>query len=1312
MERVRRRWWTATITLAAGVVVFGALLTAIFQLVMLIAPGYREDLAAYVSRVAGQPVDIGGVGLGWSGLAPRLELSDITLYGEDGQTPALSAERVRLGFGVMRLVNGDTTPQRLELSGVELFAQIDAEGRFSLRGLDTSGMPARGHQDWLRQLGRFQSVRLSRCELLLQDARLRGAEPRFRLIDAEIEFSEGEGEASAELALPASMGSRVRLNARIRGDLERPDTWNGRWNLRVDGLAGLPWIDAALAPDAALGFRSTELVLDGAVSGGHLGAMDLRLDAGALVGRKAQREFVLRDLGLSAHLQPEAQGWTLDVSSVEASGTQGPWPESQARVRLLRGPDGAPWTLEAQASYLNLGDLAPWLHLLPEQATLAERIGRATGALRALVLRFTPDPAGARYSLRADLDAFGLSGGEHMPGVEGISGGLSASESGGRLDVREGPLALNYAKVFARTVAFERVSAQIDWTRTGQGWQLRAPRIDWALEGGRGEGVLDLFLPRAGAGSPRIKLDTRFSAADVTRFKPYMPLFWHDHLRQWLDRAIVAGRAPAGRLRIEGELADFPFDAKPGLFALDIDAADAHLAFAPDWPAVERLAAHLEFRGNALAIRGDSGTVSGTRVEKVEARIDNLRDPRLQIAGEAQGDAARFYEFLRASPLAAPLSGLLTRTRAAGDAVVAVALDVPLHQVKDTRALGEVRLRGVRLDVEGLPEPVRDVRGSLAFHNHGVSADALQASLYATPVLASLGQDESGALQLLASFEFKPDAAGTGASALLPAFLRTRLEGSSRWQAAVPLNGEQAGRVRLSSDLQGLALRLPAPLDKPAGDAWPTTLDLGSDRNFPLRATLALADRVGMDLAFDRRDADTLELQRARIRSGPGAPPRAEDDGIFIGGTAAELEPLRWIAALGASSDAPEARADTAAGARLPVHADLNVGRLRLGGTVVEGVRLTHAPAPAGWQTRISGNGALGELSLRNTDDGPVLSGRFPRVQLVHRAREPITPAPATTSAGGAPLDPARLPRLDVVIEDLQAGEAQLGRLDLRTTRIADGQRIELLRSTGKGGALDASGEWRRRDGRSSASLRARLESDAIAELLRAAGYAPSLSARRSLFEAQLQWPENAASAGAGIKPALAQGELKLQVDNGMLRAVEPGAGRVLGLINFWALPRRLTLDFRDVLSEGLAVDRIRGRFRLENGVAVTDDLDIQGPSLKMEVRGNVGLAARTYDQRVRVYPDVSAGVTLGALLIGGPAAAALALVAQEVLDQPLDQVGQLGYRLTGSWDDPQVVREGGLLSSDDESAPPAVPAPPRAAPVTPGNFIPPGGTR
>lgn len=1287
MERVRRRWWTVAVTVTATLVILGALITAGFQLVILIAPGYRTDIADYVSRVAGQPVDIGGVGLGWSGLAPRLDLSDITLYAEDGETPALSADRLRLGFGLRRLLGGDSTPTLVDLSGLQLFAQITEDGHFSLRGLDTGGGPSRARQDWLRQIGHFQHVDLSNCDLLLEDARLGGPARRFRLVEAEVVFADGRGRATAELELPRSIGSSVELEASIRGDLDRPETWNGRWSAKLEGLSGLPWLDAKLAAGAQLGIRNGDLSLGGELIAGDLGPVRASLRAAAVVGRRGKREAVLHEIASEASYSRGPSGWTLDIEQLNLSGLDGPWPQTRLRVQGSSAAQGWP-SLDVSAEYLRLRDLAPWAVMFGSADLQSElsRLSGVSGVVRGLVLRSRGDGVDRRFSLRADLENLALAGSTELPGLEGISGEFSASENSGTLVLSGTPIRLHYPKVFAVPVDFQRLSGTIDWTRSVEGWRVRMPQFTWQLAGSKGEGEFDLFMPLPAGSSPKLDLTARFSAGDVNRLKPYMPLHWGQGFRDWLARAVVAGRSPSGRLRIEGPLADFPFVDQPGTFALDIDVADGQLAYAPDWPAVEKVAARLEFRGKSLSVHGTQGTVSGARLDGIEAMIPSFQQAQLSVNGEAQGDAARFYDFLRASPLAVPLSGLLERTQAAGEAAVKFTLELPIKTPREARIRGSARLHRVQLDVKNLNESVRDIEGELAFDNHGATAEQLTGRMYDTPLTASLASEPGRINVLRAAFDFVPDAGGAGISRLLPAFLRSRLEGRSHWGARLALNGPQAGIVHLESNLQGLAVKLPQPMLKEADALWPTALELGRDSSFPLRLGLEVTDRLGAELAFRPSAEDKLELARARFRAGAGGPARAEDDGLFVGGTVEDLEPLSWVEVL-KSSDG-----DTPAGASLPATVELNVGRLWLGRQLVEGVRLRHEPAAGGWLTRLNGNGAQGELGFRAGEDGGSLQGRFQHLHVDDRglpghedARKP------STVAAPKPLDPAQLPRLDLEVDQFQIGAADLGRLELRTARIAGGQRIERLRTTGTGAEIEASGQWRRTNDRSSAQLTLSLQSDAIGEVLRGLGYAPSLSARRSRFNVHLEWPETAAKAVDGIEPALGQGRIDLELDKGLLRTVEPGAGRVLGLINFWAIPRRLTLDFRDVVSEGLSYDKVQGSFAIADGVATTQDLLIDAPSLNMEVRGRVGLIAHDYDQRVTVYPDVSAGVTLGALLLGGPAAGALALIAQEVLDQPLDQVGQLSYRLTGTWEDPQVVR----VSGGGGDAPPSSPADP-----------------
>jgi hypothetical protein len=58
---------------------------------------------------------------------------------------------------------------------------------------------------------------------------------------------------------------------------------------------------------------------------------------------------------------------------------------------------------------------------------------------------------------------------------------------------------------------------------------------------------------------------------------------------------------------------------------------------------------------------------------------------------------------------------------------------------------------------------------------------------------------------------------------------------------------------------------------------------------------------------------------------------------------------------------------------------------------------------------------------------------------------------------------------------------------------------------------------------------------------------------------------------------ATLSGEMKLEASKGQFLKLDPGAGKLLGLISLQTLPRRFSLDFGDVFSQGFAFDSIQG---------------------------------------------------------------------------------------------------------------------------------------
>jgi uncharacterized protein YhdP len=167
-------------------------------------------------------------------------------------------------------------------------------------------------------------------------------------------------------------------------------------------------------------------------------------------------------------------------------------------------------------------------------------------------------------------------------------------------------------------------------------------------------------------------------------------------------------------------------------------------------------------------------------------------------------------------------------------------------------------------------------------------------------------------------------------------------------------------------------------------------------------------------------------------------------------------------------------------------------------------------------------------------------------------------------------------------------------------------------------------------------------------------------------------------------------GQLVVDAANGQFLKLEPGLAKLLGILSLQALPRRISLDFRDVFSEGFAFDSILGALKIDRGIASTDNFRIAGPSARVVMSGDVDLARETQKLRVRVTPHLSEGVSIAGALIGGPVAGVAVYLAQKILKDPIEQLVSFEYNVTGSWSEPQVAKvERAALAPTAESTGP-----------------------
>jgi uncharacterized protein YhdP len=263
------------------------------------------------------------------------------------------------------------------------------------------------------------------------------------------------------------------------------------------------------------------------------------------------------------------------------------------------------------------------------------------------------------------------------------------------------------------------------------------------------------------------------------------------------------------------------------------------------------------------------------------------------------------------------------------------------------------------------------------------------------------------------------------------------------------------------------------------------------------------------------------------------------------------------------------------------------------------------------------------------------------------------------------------LPALDIVAETFQLGEKQLGRLELNAVHENRDWRIERLKITNPDSTLTAEGVWQAWLTQPRTQVNVRFDVSDIGKTLARWGYPEGVRRGTAKIEGSLHWT---GSPQEFDYPTLG-GNLVIDAARGQFVKLEPGIARLLGILSLQALPRRITLDFRDIFSEGFAFDSIIGAVTISRGVASTDNLRIQGPSARVVMHGVVDLAHETQSLRVRVTPHLSDGVSIAGALIGGPVAGVAAFLAQKLLKDPLDQIAGFDYGITGTWTDPQVAK-------------------------------------
>jgi uncharacterized protein (TIGR02099 family) len=1324
---------------------FGATVLGLRYVVLPNVDSYKPEIERMATRAIGNQVSIAGLQASWSGLHPRLSLDKVVIHDKFGN-PALTLPNVSATLSWWTVVVGDLRLHQLVITRPEMDVRRDADGKLYVAGIQADfgkGGDGKG-ADWV----------LQQREIVIRDGRLRWNDDRRaapELVLDDVNFVLRNQWRHHRFALKATPPAAFAAPLDVRAAFDHPHftrtiadmkTWKGELyaDLRdTDLTVWRTYFDYPIEMQQGKGSVRAWLNFDRARVANFTADLTLSnvstrlrqdLDLMNLVevsGRVSVREDVYPD-AVEGRPGFGANGHTIALTDFTLQTDDGLFlPRTTISESFTPARKGRPEKTEIKARLLDLQMLARFAERLPlpaeQRQILADLAPRGIlkdfsaqwqgaypeisaygikGQFASLSLR--PQPA--RPARPKSSDGPAQAAMPAIPGFDNLTGYVDASDRGGSLTLASSGLTLQLPGYFNDpSMPFERLNMQANWTFLEKNQLLldvqKMDFVQGELAGSLSGKHLMPLQRQPGKVEGTIDLTGRLNRLDLETVGRYLPVQTPDHLRQWLTGALVGGAVKDVRLRLKGELSQFPFhkhvpgEKSRGEFSVAGRIEDGRLNYAPSlfaddgktplWPVIEKINGTIAFDRARMEITADSATTSGTILSRVKAVIPDLsrEDMVLDVDGEAAGPLQNFLQFTNNSPVAGWIGHFTEETKGSGNAKLGLKLQLPLHQLQEAKVRGSLQFSGNTVTLFNVMPPLAGTNGKLEFNEKGFALNGLKSNFLGGPVAISGGTQRDGTTLVKADGSLTADGIRKVYPTPATQHSAERISGSTRYSTTIRVKNKRP-EIVVESNLAGIALDFPAPLRKAAAESLPFRFELASLPSLDastVRDEMKLSLGAAIAARYERQKSTDKDAEWQVVRGGIGVnvPPPQPESGLVVNVSLKSLDVDAWRRALASVVTTTSRQTDKKQDSLgIAQYLDPEMLAARATELIVMDRKLDNVVVGAShqrgvWQANIDSDQASGYVTwveARFGQGAGRVTARLASLVIPKSAASDVTDLLEGKNTS------TQMPAVDIVAENFELFGKKFGHLEVlaQNARGATGRewRVNKLSIVNADGELKASGKWTSRDGENLSNLVYTLNIADAGRLLDRFGFSNVLRGGKGKMEGEINWKGQPLSLDI---PSLS-GQLNLDLASGQFLKVDPSAAKLLGVLSLQALPRRLALDFRDVFSEGFVFDGVSATATISQGVARTDNFKMRGVSAAVLIDGTADIAKEAQNLHVVVIPDINVGtasVVYG--LAVNPVIGVGTFLAQLFLREPLMKALTFEYQVTGPWKDPVVTK-------------------------------------
>lgn len=1210
---------------------------------------YKLELTGVISEVVGSQVSIDRLTTRMSGFIPELVLKNITVASEFNEAPpAIQLKEIRLKVNLLNLLFNQNLLSATEVTlvGARLSIQHKIDGSFAIIGLkDNNQKPS-----WLLTGKRYQ---LLESDITFQDENVKNKIFKPATINLVITNSYNKHLINAIIKLPEHDNDTLTLAMELEGNFLDSSHVNGKIFADIKQLKIAEIFSEYLPENIFLHsglsnarlwsqIKESELIdLNGEIDLKQLKISHQYRKDLPIEGLKTQFKWHKQAVGILP--SSESLNWKLDVPYLMLINNNEPSENNAFSLTGTESFNKLGWFIEQ----LDLQQAANITEFFIPSDKDSKQLTQLQ--LHGKLIKFSAflDLDQKHSALHGKFNNISLGPLANLPSINNFSGNISGTDLSGHIYFSSTQASIDYPALFREKLIINQLEGPIHWQQNDNQWVLSSPLLKLDLLNINSKSRLNLTLPKKTTEQPFMDLQMSITGDDISQLKHYFPTkVMNPADTDWLDTAFISGRINQGKLLFYGSLGSLNSAVFEALF----DGSNIELNYAPGWPTFLGLAGRVSFFQNMMICDANEGHAYNFNLLHATAINTAVGvNKQLQVIGDAEGSLPDGLHFLQKTPLNKELGNLINAINTEGKTKLNLNLDLALSTEGYTKVDGRILLNDARLRIQAIDLWINKINGLLKFTEKGVFSDTIKAYALNQPIAIDI---KNGNNKSIINASGQANIEDLKKQFTMPFWEQSK--GSTNYQLKLNLSLDNTMTdLALRSDLVGVELNLPGILAKSKQQSRPVLLD------FKLNDLKLMPIYVDYNEQF--KAAILLNLTDQNLYSGhflfgQGKVDQLKESGIVLEVNQNPLNLADLISYAGVQTPSTK---NSPRITKLLIHSpetyfkDTPLGAFKLN-LNLEGNY---------WLGHINSSFAVGKIQLPvNFDQDSKISLHMDSLDLAVLKQIKFQQQQQSTT-----VLPEKFPLLAIHSTQTQWHDFNLGTLILETERIADGIGIKQLDLLGSEQKLLLFGTWKSTSGMPITNLQGSLNMPRAGELLQKLDITKEFKETRGSINFSLNWD----SPPYQFDSNELSGNVDIVLNNGRILSIEPGLGRVLGIIAMNQWIKRLQLDFRDIYEEGLTFDTIKGHFKILKGQAVTNNLIIDAVAAKISIIGKINFIDKVVDNVVNVTPK-----SADALPIAGTIMDNLMSLVTSTLTGKNSEGFFLGsqYRIKGPWDKLEII--------------------------------------